>query len=54
MIAGISVALPVMILFCVGLLIGGWILSGTVPTMICNLLILDPAIFYAAAVSFAH
>ena len=51
MIAGISVALkPVMILFCVGLLIGSWILSGTVPTMIYySLLILDPAIFYAAS-----
>lgn len=51
MIAGISVALkPVMILFCVGLLIGSWILSGTVPTMIYySLLILDPSIFYAAS-----
>jgi len=51
MIAGIGVALkPVMILFCVGLLIGSWILSGTVPTMIYySLLILDPAIFYAAS-----
>ena len=51
MIAGISVALkPVMILFSVGMLIGSWILSGTVPTMIYySLLILDPAIFYAAS-----
>ena len=49
--SGISVAhKPVMILFCVGLLIGSWILSGTVPTMIYySLLILDPAIFYAAS-----
>jgi len=51
MIAGIGVALkPVMILFCVGLLIGSWILSGTVPTMIYySLLILDPALFYSAS-----
>ena len=39
-----------MILFSVGMLIGSWILSGTVPTMIYySLLILDPAIFYAAS-----
>ncbi|MCY4358334.1 MAG: Na+/H+ antiporter NhaC [Gammaproteobacteria bacterium] len=49
-VAGISVAIkPCLILFSVGLLIGTWIMSGTVPTMIYySLLILDPAIFYAA------
>lgn len=50
-ISGITVALkPILILFCVGVLIGTWILSGTVPTMIYySLLILDPSIFYAAS-----
>ncbi|MDB0052062.1 Na+/H+ antiporter NhaC, partial [Gammaproteobacteria bacterium] len=50
-ITGITIALkPILILFSVGLLIGSWILSGTVPTMIYySLLILDPAIFYAAS-----
>ena len=50
-IKGVGVAIkPVLILFSVGLLIGSWILSGTVPTMIYySLLLLDPAIFYAAA-----
>jgi NhaC family Na+:H+ antiporter len=50
-VAGIAIALkPILILFSVGLLIGSWILSGTVPTMIYySLLILDPAIFYAAS-----
>ena len=50
-IKGVTIALkPILILFCVGLLIGSWILSGTVPTMIYySLLILDPAIFYAAS-----
>lgn len=50
-ISGITIALkPILILFSVGLLIGSWILSGTVPTMIYySLLILDPAIFYAAS-----
>lgn len=50
-ISGITIALkPILILFSVGLLIGSWILSGTVPTMIYySLLILDPSIFYAAA-----
>ena len=50
---GVTIALkPILILFCVGLLIGSWILSGTVPTMIYySLLILDPAIFYAASCS---
>ncbi|MDP6652495.1 MAG: Na+/H+ antiporter NhaC [Gammaproteobacteria bacterium] len=50
-VSGITVAIkPLLILFCVGMLIGSWILSGTVPTMIYySLLILDPAIFYAAS-----
>ena len=50
-ISGVTIALkPILILFSVGLLIGSWILSGTVPTMIYySLLILDPAIFYAAS-----
>lgn len=50
-ISGVTIALkPILILFCVGLLIGSWILSGTVPTMIYySLVILDPAIFYAAS-----
>lgn len=48
--SGITIALkPVLILFSVGVLIGTWILSGTVPTMIYySLQILDPSIFYAA------
>lgn len=50
-VSGVGVAVkPVIILFCVGSLIGSWIMSGTVPTMIYySLLLLDPAIFYAAA-----
>lgn len=50
-ITGISVSLkPCLILFSVGLLIGTWIMSGTVPTMIYySLQILDPSIFYAAS-----
>lgn len=50
-ISGIVVAIkPVLILFSVGLLIGTWIMSGTVPTMIYySLLILNPAVFYAAS-----
>ncbi len=50
-VTGVTIALkPILILFSVGLLIGSWILSGTVPTMIYySLLILDPAIFYAAS-----
>jgi NhaC family Na+:H+ antiporter len=50
-VSGVTIALkPILILFSVGLLIGSWILSGTVPTMIYySLLILDPAIFYAAS-----
>jgi len=49
-VSGITVSLkPILILFSVGLLIGSWILSGTVPTMIYySLLILDPSIFYMA------
>lgn len=50
-ISGVTIALkPILILFSVGVLIGSWILSGTVPTMIYySLLALDPAIFYAAS-----
>jgi NhaC family Na+:H+ antiporter len=50
-VAGISTALPaIMILFSVGSLIGVWMLSGTVPTMIYyGLLLLDPGVFYAAS-----
>lgn len=48
---GISLSLgAVLILFSVGALIGTWILSGTVPTMIYyGLKVLDPSWFYAAA-----
>ncbi|MEZ5491447.1 MAG: Na+/H+ antiporter NhaC [Gammaproteobacteria bacterium] len=51
MVQGISVALrAILILFTVGLLIGSWIMAGTVPTMIYySLLALDPAFFYAAS-----
>ena len=47
---GIATALPaILILFSVGSLIGVWMLSGTVPTMIYyGLLLLDPSIFYPA------
>ncbi|HEY5647055.1 MAG TPA: Na+/H+ antiporter NhaC family protein, partial [Pseudomonadales bacterium] len=50
-VAGISTALPaIMILFSVGSLIGMWMLSGTVPTMIYyGLKLLDPAVFYPAS-----
>ncbi len=50
-VGGISAAMPaIMILFSVGSLIGVWMLSGTVPTMIYyGLLLLDPAVFYAAS-----
>ncbi|PCJ19990.1 MAG: Na+/H+ antiporter NhaC [SAR86 cluster bacterium] len=50
-VSGVTIALkPILILFSVGLLIGSWILSGTVPTMIYySLIILDPSIFYAAS-----
>ncbi|MEO0439003.1 MAG: Na+/H+ antiporter NhaC [Pseudomonadota bacterium] len=48
---GIGVGLgPILILLAVGMLIGTWILSGTVPTMIYfGVQILDPGIFYAAS-----
>jgi NhaC family Na+:H+ antiporter len=48
---GIGVGLgPTLILLSVGMLIGTWILSGTVPTMIYyGVQILDPQIFYAAS-----
>ncbi len=47
---GIATAMPaILILFSVGSLIGSWMLSGTVPTMIYyGLLLLDPAAFYPA------
>ena len=48
---GIGVGLgPTLILLAVGMLIGTWILSGTVPTMIFyGVQILNPTIFYAAS-----
>ncbi|MEO1078916.1 MAG: Na+/H+ antiporter NhaC [Pseudomonadota bacterium] len=48
---GIGVGLgPTLILLSVGMLIGTWILSGTVPTMIYyGVQILNPGIFYAAS-----
>jgi NhaC family Na+:H+ antiporter len=51
MIRGISLSFSaVLILFAVGALIGTWILSGTVPTLIyLGLKILTPSIFYAAS-----
>ena len=50
-IKGIVVGLlPILILLSVGMLIGTWILSGTVPAMIYyGVQILDPSIFYAAS-----
>lgn len=50
MVQGITIAMrAILILFCVGLLIGSWIMSGTVPTMIYySLLALNPAVFYFA------
>lgn len=50
-ITGISVGLgPSLILLSVGMLIGTWILSGTVPAMIYfGVEVLNPAIFYAAS-----
>lgn len=47
---GISIGLgPILILLAVGMLIGTWILSGTVPAMIYyGVEILDPGIFFAA------
>lgn len=49
-VAGIGTALPaIMILFSVGTLIGMWMLSGTVPTMIYyGLKLLAPSVFYPA------
>ncbi|WP_416304846.1 Na+/H+ antiporter NhaC [Neptunicella sp. SCSIO 80796] len=51
MIDGISLSLgAVLILLAVGSLIGTWLLSGTVPTLIYyGLQLLDPSIFYAAS-----
>ena len=51
MVHGISLAMgAILILLVVGSVIGTWILSGVVPTMIYyGLLILKPAVFYAAA-----
>lgn len=48
---GIGAALPaILILLAVGSLIGAWMLSGTVPTMIYyGLLLLAPSVFYPAA-----
>ena len=48
---GISVGLgPTLILLSVGMLIGTWILSGTVPAMIYyGVEILNPSVFYAAS-----
>lgn len=48
---GISVGLaPILILLAVGMLIGSWILSGTVPAMIYyGVEVLNPRIFYAAS-----
>jgi NhaC family Na+:H+ antiporter len=48
---GIGVGLgPTLILLAVGMLIGTWILSGTVPTMIYyGVQVLNPGIFYAAS-----
>ena len=48
---GVSLAMPaIFILLTVGAVIGSWILSGTVPTLIYyGLLLLHPAVFYPAA-----
>lgn len=48
---GIGVGLgPTLILLAVGMLIGTWILSGTVPAMIYyGVAVLDPGLFYAAS-----
>jgi NhaC family Na+:H+ antiporter len=50
-ISGIAIGLgPTLILLAVGMLIGTWILSGTVPAMIYyGVQILNPSIFYAAS-----
>ena len=47
---GIGTAMPaILILLSVGSLIGAWMVSGTVPTLIYyGLLVLDPGLFYAA------
>ena len=49
-VAGIGTAMPaILILLSVGSLIGAWMISGTVPTLIYyGLLVLDPGFFYAA------
>ncbi|WND03963.1 Na+/H+ antiporter NhaC [Temperatibacter marinus] len=49
--AGIQMAMgAILILFCVGMLIGSWMLSGTVPTMIIyGIELLNPSLFYPAA-----
>jgi NhaC family Na+:H+ antiporter len=51
MVAAITVSImPMMILLCVGALIGSWIISGTVPGMIYyGVQLLDPGVFYAAS-----
>ncbi len=51
MVDGISLAIgPIFILLAVGALIGSWILSGTVPTMIVyGMKLLHPSYFYPAA-----
>lgn len=51
MINGITLSIsPIMILLSVGMLIGSWILSGTVPSMIYyGIQILNPSVFYAAS-----
>lgn len=48
--SGIQMAMgAILILFCVGMLIGSWILSGTVPTMITfGVQLLSPDFFYPA------
>ena len=44
---------PTLILLCVGMLIGTWILCGTVPAMIYyGVQIINPGIFYAASAAF--
>ena len=50
-ISGIAIGLgPTLILLLVGMLIGTWILCGTVPAMIYyGVQILNPSIFYAAS-----
>ncbi len=49
-VGGIATAMPaILILLAVGSLIGAWMISGTVPTLIYyGLLVLDPGFFYAA------